>query len=364
MTTPYDKRMEPTGDMIEYRRDNLLDDDVEAFVNTVNTVGVMGKGIALQFKKRFPENFNAYKKACDKNEVKVGEMFTFFVGNLHNPRHVINFPTKKHWRGKSRIEYVKGGLEDLVREVERLNIKSIAIPPLGCGIGGLDWDEVRPLIEGAVSRMPGVEAHVYEPGNIPEPAAMKVRGSKPHLTPARAAMLKLIDFYGVARYRLGRLEAQKLAYFAQAAGEESFGLDFEEDKFGPYAEKLNFLLQKLEGHYAIGYGDRSQSSQIELLPGAREAAEEFLRSRPESRERIERVATLIEGFETPYGMELLSTVHWAAARKGANSPEEAARIVREWTPRKGDLYNERHVQTAWERLEDEGWLSSKSLAHN
>lgn len=351
--------------MIEYRRDNLLDDGVEALVNTVNTVGVMGKGIALQFKKRFPENFKAYKKACDKEEVKVGKMFTFFVGNLENPRYIINFPTKEHWRGESRIEYVESGLEDLVREVAERGIKSIAIPPLGCGIGGLDWDEVRPLIEEAVSRMPGgIEAHIYEPGNVPEPEAMRVEEPKPRLTPARAVMVKLIDIYGVARYRMGRLEAQKLAYFAQAAGEDSFGLDFVEGKFGPYAEKLNFLLQKLEGHYTIGYGDRSRGSQINLLDGAREAAEDFLQSLPESMERKERVNALIEGFETPYGMELLSTVHWAATQKGANSPEETAQIVREWTPRKGDLFNERHVQIAWERLEDEGWLPSKTLVHS
>ncbi|MDQ3508030.1 MAG: macro domain-containing protein [Actinomycetota bacterium] len=364
VTIAYDKKVKPNGDMIEYRRDNLLDDDAEALVNTVNTVGVMGKGIALQFKKRFPENFKAYKRACEKEEVEVGKMFTFFVGNLNNPRYIINFPTKEHWRGKSRIEYVEDGLEDLVREVEERGIKSIAIPPLGCGIGSLEWEEVRPLIEKAVARMSGGEAHVYEPGSVPEPKAMKVGTPKPHLTTARAAMLKLIDLYGVAQYHIGRLEAQKLAYFAQAAGEESFGLDFTEDKFGPFAKKLNFLLEILEGHYIVGYGDHSQGSQINLLDGASEAAEEFLRTHPESMEHIECVAALIQDFEIPYGMELLSTVHWAATQKGANSPEEAAQTVRNWTPRKGDLFNERHVRVAWERLEEEGWLPSESLVHN
>ena len=99
--------------MIEYRRDNLLKADVEALVNSVNTVGVMGKGIALQFKREFPENFKAYERACKKGEVTTGKMFTVPVGKLTNPRYIINFPTKEHWRGKSRIEYVKDGLEDL-----------------------------------------------------------------------------------------------------------------------------------------------------------------------------------------------------------------------------------------------------------
>jgi O-acetyl-ADP-ribose deacetylase (regulator of RNase III) len=351
--------------VIEFRRDNLLEADAEALVNTVNTVGVMGKGIALQFKKKFWENFKAYERACKNDEVEIGKMFTFPLDSLTNPRYIINFPTKRHWRERSRVEYVREGLEDLLREIERLDIRSIALPPLGCGNGGLDWEtEVRPLIEAAFARMPEVEVHAYEPSTAAKPVTLDVKGPKPDLTPARAVMLNLIGAYKASHYALGRLVAQKLAYLAQTVGEPSLALEFKESKYGPYAENLNFLLQNLEGHYLTGYGDRSSKSDIELVPGAEREAGDFLQDYPETEERLEKVTQLIEGFETPYGMELLATVHWAVSRKGATSLEEAVRIVREWNPRKGDLFDEQHVRVAWERLEEEGWLPLESAVRS
>jgi len=156
--------------MIEFRRDDLLKADADALVNAVNTVGVMGKGIALQFKKKFPENFRAYERACKKGEVQVGKMFTVPLEKVANPRYIVNFPTKRHWREKSRGEYVREGLEDLLREIERLDIRSIAVPPLGCGNGGLDWEaEVRPLIEAAFARKPDLLVYAYEPSLAAEP---------------------------------------------------------------------------------------------------------------------------------------------------------------------------------------------------
>ena len=156
--------------MIEFRCDNLLEADAEALVNAVNTVGVMGKGIALQFKRRFPENFRAYERACKKDDVQIGKMFTVYLGESTNPRYIINFPTKRSWREKSRLEYVREGLEDLLCEIERLGIRSIAVPSLGCGNGGLSWDtEVRPLIEGAFARKPEVQVYAYEPSPEAEP---------------------------------------------------------------------------------------------------------------------------------------------------------------------------------------------------
>lgn len=350
--------------MIEYRRDDLLAADVEALVNSVNTVGVMGKGIALQFKKRFRDNFKVYERACKKGEVEVGKVFTVPVSMTSNPKYIINFPTKKHWRENSRIEYIEAGLEDLIQEIKRLGVQSIAIPPLGCGVGGLDWGEVRPLIETALSEVPETQALVYEPGYVPALAGVPPEGPKPKLTPARAIMLKLIDLYSIARYQMGRLEAEKLVYFVQTAGETEFKLTFSEGKFGPYADPLNFLLQTLDGHYITGYGDRKGHSQMQLLPGAKEASENFLQSYPESQEYIERVARLIEGFETPYGMELLATVHWAVSRKGAKSIEDAVQIVQDWTPRKGHLFNDQHIRAAWEHLEEEDWITTTSVVYS
>ncbi len=349
--------------VIEFRRDNLLGADAEALVNTVNTVGVMGKGIALQFKKKFPGNFKAYERACKNGEVRVGEMFTVTLDSLSNPHYIINFSTKKHWKGSSRIEYIRDGLEDLIHEIERLGIRSVAAPPLGCGNGGLDWESgVRPLIEAAFDRLPEVQVYVYEPSTAKEPYPLDSGGARPSLTPARAAMVYMIGAYKASHYVAGRIVAWKLAYFAQVAGVTSLDLKFQEGQYGPYANDLKFLLQNIEGHYISGLGDFSGKSDIELLPGAEEEARSYLRNHPETEQSLQSAARLMEGFETPYGVELLATVHWAAQNKGVTSLEEAVKVIQDWTPRKGDLFDEEHIKVAWEHLENEGWLSVSSTA--
>lgn len=140
--------------MIEINKGNLLEANAEALVNTVNCVGFMGKGIALQFKQAFLANYRAYEAACRADEVVPGKMLVYDNGRLLNPRYIINFPTKRHWRGKSRVSDIKSGLKALVKDVQRLELHSIAVPPLGCGLGGLDWREVRPLIEEAFRELP------------------------------------------------------------------------------------------------------------------------------------------------------------------------------------------------------------------
>lgn len=164
--------------MLELKQGNLLEEDAEALVNAVNCVGVMGKGIALQFKQAFPENFQQYKQACDAKEVQPGRMFTVPTGKLFNPKFIINFPTKRHWREKSKIEDVQTGLKALVAEVQQLGITSIAIPALGCGNGGLDWLEVKPLIESAFAELPEVKAIAFEPIGAPEVNKIWVASAK------------------------------------------------------------------------------------------------------------------------------------------------------------------------------------------
>ena len=162
--------------MVEYKTGNILDEDVEALVNAVNCVGSMGKGIALQFKKSWPDNFKAYEAACRKKEVRPGGMFVFETGQLVSPRYIINFPTKRHWRDKSRIEDIDSGLNALVAEVRSREISSIAIPPLGAGLGGLAWADVRVRIERAIQNLPNVRTIVFEPHDAPgqvEPATAR-----------------------------------------------------------------------------------------------------------------------------------------------------------------------------------------------
>ncbi|HET6568938.1 MAG TPA: macro domain-containing protein, partial [Rhodothermales bacterium] len=192
--------------MIELCRGDILKADEEALVNTVNCVGVMGKGIALQFRNKYPENYEAYADACKAKELKVGRMFVFDRGALIPgawPRYIINFPTKEHWRGKSKLEYVLRGLDTLVDEVRRRGITSIAVPPLGCGNGGLKWREVRPAIERAFARLPDVRVLLYEPAGAPKADAMEVRTVRPKMTPAQAAIIRLLELYQSPQYRHG-----------------------------------------------------------------------------------------------------------------------------------------------------------------
>ncbi|HEY3356479.1 MAG TPA: macro domain-containing protein, partial [Polyangia bacterium] len=152
--------------MLELGTGNLLEAQVDALVNTVNTVGVMGKGIALQFKKAFPANYEAYRRACAVKQVQIGRIFVFETGMLM-PRYIFNFPTKKHWRQPSRLEYIRAGLEDLVTQVQQLGVRSIAVPPLGCGHGGLAWSAVRPLVEAALALVPATRVLLFAPAGAP-----------------------------------------------------------------------------------------------------------------------------------------------------------------------------------------------------
>lgn len=163
------------GAMIEITKGNLIETDAEALVNTVNCVGYMGKGIALQFKKAFPENFRVYEQACKKKQVKPGKMFVFETGSMLNPKYIINFQTKRHWRGKSKLEDIESGLKALVKEIRERSIRSVAVPPLGCGLGGLDWEVVRPMIEEAFLELPDVQVCLFEPVGTPDPEKMPVR---------------------------------------------------------------------------------------------------------------------------------------------------------------------------------------------
>jgi len=344
--------------MIKISKGNIIEAEAEALVNTVNCVGFMGKGIALQFKKAFPENFESYARACRAQEVKPGKMLVYETGNMLNPRYIINFPTKRHWQASSRLEDIESGLKSLVDEIRQRGIKSVAVPPLGCGLGGLDWRIVRPMIEKAFAQMPEVEVKLFEPVGTPEAKEMPVHTKHPRMTIARALFIKLMRQYSELDYRLTLLEIQKLAYFLQEAG-EPLRLNYEAGLYGPYAHNLNKVLETLEGHFIRGYGDTQKPDvEIELLPGAVQEAEAFLEDHEDTKRRLERVGNLIEGFETPYGMELLSSVHWVAhADKPAMNADESIYMIHHWSERKRNLFKPDHIRIAWERLKKQGWLS-------
>ena len=344
--------------MIEEATGNLLQADAEALVNTVNCVGFMGKGIALQFKQAWPENFEQYAKACHSQEVQPGRMFIYRTGRMMNPKYIINFPTKRHWRGDSRIEDIESGLQALVEEIERLGIRSVAVPPLGCGNGGLEWSSVRPLIHTAFRVLPDVQVLLFNPVGAPAAKSMPVNTKRPNMTPARALFVKLMDQYASLDYRQTLLEVQKLAYFLQEAG-QPLRLNYEAGRYGPYAPNLNKVLERMEGHFTRGYGDSQKpDADIELLPGAVEEANGFLEGRSESLTHLQRVSELIQGFETPYGMELLATVHWVAVRAEhpATNADEAKAAVHAWNDRKRQMFQAPHIIMAHRRLQKRGWI--------
>lgn len=205
--------------MIVRGEGNLLEAHADALVNTVNTVGVMGKGIALQFKRAYPAMFEDYARAAKAGELATGRMHVWATDAAYGPRYVINFPTKQHWKGRSKLEFISEGLHDLSRVVDELSIESIALPPLGCGNGGLPWGAVRPLIEETFAASP-VKVILFEPIGAPAASRMPDRRPRTTLTPGRALLLRsMVRYRNVAMEDPSHLELQKLLYFVQEAGE-------------------------------------------------------------------------------------------------------------------------------------------------
>lgn len=344
--------------MIKHTQGDILRADVEALVNTVNCVGYMGRGIAAQFSRAFPENLRAYETACKRHEVQPGRMFIVETGQLMNPRYIVNFPTKRHWRGKSRMEDIESGLAALVADVQRLGIRSIAIPPLGCGLGGLDWADVRPRIERAFAPLDNIQVLIFEPSGPPTADRMVKSGAAPKMTPGRAVLVALMHRYlaGLMDPFVSLLEVHKLLYFAQEAGEQ-LSLKYKKATYGPYAENLRHVLKHIEGHFLTGYADGGDApdKQLELVPGAVDDAMAFLADVSETRAHFDRVVDLVEGFETPFGMELLATVHWVATRELALDPDAAIERVYRWNERKR-AFSEPQIRLAWKVLATKGWL--------
>lgn len=348
--------------MIEFTSGDILKDEAEAIVNTVNCVGIMGRGIALQFKNAWPENFKAYQTACKRNEVQPGRMFMFEVGQLTSPRWIVNFPTKRHWKGKSRMEDIDAGLQALAAEIRLRGIRSIAIPPLGSGLGGLDWAQVRLRIEALAAQLPEVSVRVYEPNGAPPAATMRHVRDVPAMTTGRAALVGLMHRYmaGLLDPSISLLEVHKLMYFLQAAG-EPLRLNYVKAPYGPYAENLRHVLRAVEGHLVVGYADGGDApdKELALVPQAVGDADAFLHDHADTRTRFDRVSQLVEGFESPFGLELLTTVHWVVMTeaKGAGL-DEVSRQVYAWNERKRQ-FTLRQIGIALAVLGRQGWLDAK-----
>jgi O-acetyl-ADP-ribose deacetylase (regulator of RNase III) len=348
--------------MIKFTKGDILAADAEALVNTVNCVGFMGRGIALQFKNAFPQNFKVYEEVCKRGEMQPGRVLVYETGSITNPKYIINFPTKRHWRGKSRIGDIESGLQSLVDEITKRQIHSLAIPPLGSGLGGLYWPEVRSLIEDYLRPLANVSILVFEPAESPTLRAASRAHEVPKMTPGRAALVVLMERYlaGLLDPFVTLLELHKLMYFMQEAG-QPLRLQYAKALYGPYAENLRHQLRAIEGHLISGYWDGGETpgKRIELVPGAVSDAGAFLSDDAETKVRFDRVAELVSGFESAFGLELLSTVHWVATRETPAAVSDVVKGVYQWSERKKQ-FSLRQIDIAFDVLGSKGWLETSS----
>lgn len=352
--------------MIRYTQGNLLEADAEALVNTVNTLGVMGKGIALMFKEAFPDNFKEYAKACKSKEVKVGNIFATRTNDLYGPKWIINFPTKQDWKHPTKMIWVEEGLKDLHTFILENHIRSIAIPPLGSGNGGLDWQNVRPKIEAALKDLEDVDVLIYEPTEKYQNVAKK-KGVK-KLTPARALIAELVRRYLILGIECSLLEIQKLAWFLEREIEKTcdinpLNLEFNADRYGPYADKLRHLLNALDGTYLHcdkRISDAKVSESIWFNDKEKDKVQTYLKSKEANLylDALEKSSKVIDGFESPFGMELLATVDWLLYKEQCEPTVDGIRKgIKNWPAgsdaanRKLKIFDERVIGIALERLQ-------------
>lgn len=348
--------------MINYTKGDLLSSNAQALVNTVNTVGVMGKGIALHFKEMFPYNFSVYSEACRRKEVAPGKMLVVKDSNIVlGERLVINFPTKAHWRQPSKYEYIEAGLEDLVRVIKEYEIASISIPPLGCGNGGLDWGIVKEMIHRKLSSLEGVEISVYEPSvEVYSLLAKQTKNAEAHLTPARAMLLYAMYCYEAHDERSSLFVANKLCFFYQMLGEKAFSkMPFVPHYYGPYSISVGHMLKEVNGKYIHGLEQMDKKPFEALMLDYNRKAEvsEYVHNRLSAQqiEHIKQLLKLIDDYESAYALEVLATVAYIRRDSPGIGLDETIEKIQEWSIRKKNLFKRDHIEAAYTHLN--GWMA-------
>jgi O-acetyl-ADP-ribose deacetylase (regulator of RNase III)/uncharacterized protein YwgA len=340
--------------MIKYPQGNLLDAEADALVNTVNTVGVMGKGIALQFKNRFPNNYKIYRQACKSKSFNVGQLLVVHEKDLVNETMIVNFPTKAHWRVDSKYEYIESGLKELRKLIVEKDIKSIALPPLGCGNGGLEWHRVKLMIEAYLGDLSS-DVLVFTPNDaIKEILQNENVKREIKLTPARAMLLYLMHQYEVYGEQSTLFVANKLAYFLQRSG-ENLKLEFKPHLYGPYAVQLNHVIGYLNGVYLTGM-EQNEVKPFEPLYLNYDRADEIneyveTQLTFEQKARLRNVLSLINGFESTFSLELLSSVDFVQQQTNTKTLGSLVQEIKSWNPRKANMFEERHIEIAASHLE-------------
>jgi O-acetyl-ADP-ribose deacetylase (regulator of RNase III) len=345
---------------MEYIKGNLLEAQTQALVNTVNTVGVMGKGIALQFKDAFPVNFKIYAEVCKNKELVPGKLLVVKEPTTLGEKIIINFPTKTEWYLKSKYEYIEEGLKDLVKVIENYKIQSIAIPPLGCGNGGLKWDKVKVLIEKYLGDIPNIEIQVFEPNEAVKNLLKKQETKKEvKLTPAKAMLLYAMFYYESLGENSSLFVANKLAYFLQRLGEKSFNkLKFEASHYGPYSVGVEHLLYHINGKYIKGLEQMNAKAfePLELQYNTAKEVSDYIKKElnPEQKQRIRNLVKLIDGFQSAFSLEILATVDFIRRDNHALSQDDITKTIHNWSDRKRKLFQEKYITVAINHLQNYG----------
>jgi len=343
--------------MIKYVIGNIFESNSQAIVNTVNTVGVMGKGIALQFKKAYPNNFREYYKACKRNEVVVGKVFlTHDYDLLSGEKIIVNFPTKKDWRKPSEYSYIVDGLNDLVDVIKEHKIKSIAIPPLGAGNGGLEWGQVKNIIEQKLGNL-DIEVTVYEPTVYIKEQLKKERVK---LTDARALLLYvLFDLVRNGEY-VSEFSSEKICYFLQRFGSKKyFKLDFEPNFYGPYSGKVRFVLNVLNGSYIMGFSDMNKKpfDPLTLISDGYVKVQNHVESNPELFDIANKTMRFLDGFYSDFALELLSSLDCISLKQKTLDREIIIEELKEWNSRKRSMFSDqRYIDITIKHLENASFV--------
>lgn len=337
--------------MIKYVTGNILESDAQALINTVNTVGVMGKGIALQFKKAYHNNYKAYTEACKKNEVAVGRLFVTKDSNLNSgEKYIINFPTKTDWRKPSEYSYVETGLDDLIKVIYEKDIQSVAIPPLGAGNGGLDWGKVKRIIEQKLHDL-NIAITVYEPtSDIKE----KLKTERVKLTDARALLLYVLyDLVKNGEY-VSEFSSEKVCYFLQRfGGRKYFNLNYAPNFYGPYSGKVRFILNILNGSYLMGYSDMNKKpfEPLRLVADGYETVHAYVENKPELSAIAKKTTDFLNGFYSDFALELLSSIDFISSKEKTFEKDAIIKQLEKWSDRKRSLFsNPRYIDISLKQL--------------
>ncbi len=338
--------------MIKYVTGDILESKAAALINTVNTVGVMGKGIALQFKKAYHNNYKAYADACKRNEIKIGKLFIIKDSNLSSEeKYIINFPTKKDWRKPSEYIFIESGLDDLIRVLKAYKIKSIAIPPLGAGNGGLEWEKVKKIIEHKLNNL-DVEIIVFEPTqHIKE----QLKKERVKLTDARALLLYVLyDLVKNGEY-VSEFSGEKVCYFLQRFGAKKyFNLDFKPNFYGPYSGKVRFVLNVLNGSYIMGYSDMNKKpfEPLTLVSDGYKEVKAHVESNSELYSIANKTIDFLSGFYSDFALELLSSIDFITTNLNSFEKDLISNQLENWSDRKRSMFsNPKYIDISVRQLQ-------------